>query len=557
VAKYVIVGGVAGGATAAARLRRLDEKAEIVLLERGEHVSYANCGLPYYAGGAIKERDALFLMTPARFKVTLAIDVRTGHEAKAIHAADKQLTVRELATGRTYTEPYDVLVLAPGAEPIRPPIPGIDDTRIFTLRSVRDIDAIKRQIDEHKVQHAVVVGAGFIGLEMAENLHARGITVAIVEALPQVMNVMDFEMVAPLQQHLRGKGVALHLGDAVSSFAPEGKRLAVTLASGDRLATDMVLLSIGVRPETALAAAAGLKLDPRGYILTDPRMRTSEPAIYAVGDAVLVTNPLTGQPASVPLAGPANKQARIAADNIAGSGAEYRGAIGTAIAKVFDMTVACTGLSEKACAKAAIPHHTIIVHPSNHAGYYPGAKQLTLKIVFDPGSGRLLGGQAVGSDGVDKRIDVLAAFLSMGGTLRALTEFEQAYAPPYGSAKDAINHAGFVAENILSGKSAQVGWRDVETLRTRGALILDVRTPREFEAGHIEGALNISSTELRGRLAELPRNRFILVYCRVGIRGYLCERILRQNGFGEVANLAGGWLTYAPAMAESQLELVG
>jgi NADPH-dependent 2,4-dienoyl-CoA reductase/sulfur reductase-like enzyme/rhodanese-related sulfurtransferase len=549
--KYVIIGGVAGGATAAARLRRLDEEAEIVILERGEYVSYANCGLPYYAGGAIKEREALFLMTPARFAATLEIDVRTGHEAKAIDREGKQVTVGERATGRTYGEPYDALVLAPGAEPVRPPIPGIADERIHTVRSVPDIDAIKRRLDAGKVARAVVVGAGFIGLEMAENLHARGIAVTVVEALPQVMNALDFEMAAPLHRHLRDKGVTLRLRDGVTAFAPEGDHLVVTLASGALLPADMVLLAIGVRPDTALARAAGLVLDERGFIVTDSRMRTSDPSIYAVGDAVAVRNPITGQPATVPLAGPANKQARIAADNIAGQGGEYRGAIGTAIAKVFDLTVASTGLTEKACVLAGIPCRSVIIHPQSHAGYYPGAKPLALKVVFDPQSGKVLGAQAIGFDGVDKRIDVLAAFIAMGATVHALTEFEQAYAPPYGSAKDAVNYAGFVAENLMSGQSAQIGWREVEALRARGALILDVRTTKEFAAGHIDGAVNIPSTELRGRIPGLPRDCFILVYCRVGIRAYLCERILRQNGFTEVANLAGGWLTYAPAAAES------
>jgi NADPH-dependent 2,4-dienoyl-CoA reductase/sulfur reductase-like enzyme/rhodanese-related sulfurtransferase len=551
-AKYVIIGGVAGGATAAARLRRLDENAEIVLLERGEHVSYANCGLPYYAGGVIQDRNALFLMTPARFEATLDIDVRTGHEVTAIHPAEKRVTVVERADGRRYDEPYDALVLAPGAEPVRPAIPGVENERIFTLRSVSDIDTIKHWLDTQKPERAVVVGGGFIGLEMAENLHARGVSVSIVEALPQVMSAIDFEMAALLHRHLRDKGVGLHLGDKVSTFDQDGERLMVTLASSTRLPANMVLLSVGVKPETSLAAAAGLALDERGYIVTDAHMRTSDPSIFAVGDAVAVRNPITGKSTAVPLAGPANKQARIAADNIAGSGGEYGGAIGSAIAKVFDMTAACTGLSEAACLKAGIPHRSVIVHPASHAGYYPGAKLFALKVVFDPDSGRILGAQAVGQDGVDKRIDVLAAFIAMGAGVSALAKFEHVYAPPYGSAKDPVNYAGFVAENLMTGRSAQVGWRDVERLQRDGALVLDVRTPKEFAAGHIDGAVNISSTDLRVRLRELPRDRFILVYCRVGIRGYLVERILRQNGFADVANLAGGWLTYQPAIAESR-----
>jgi len=530
-------------------LRRLDEGAEIVLLERGDYISYANCGLPYYAGGAIAERSKLFVMTPEKFRETLAVDVRTGHEALAIDREAKRVTVAERATGRTYVEPYDFLVLSPGAEPVRPPIPGIGDERIFTLRSVPDIDRIKERVDARRPERAVIVGAGFIGLEMAENLRERGVFVTIVEALDQVMGPIDFEMAALVHEHLRQKGVELYLGDSVKAFEAGPSTLTVRLASGAALGADMVILSIGVRPDTKLAAAAGLELDARGAIVVDERMRSSDPAIYAVGDAVAVRNPITGAAGPVPLAGPANKEARIAADNAAGGGAvaTYGGAIGTSVAKVFDLTVACTGLSEKAAAKAGVRARAVIVHPSSHAGYYPGAKPLSLKVLFDPESGRLLGAQGVGYEGVDKRIDVLAAFLSMGGTMADLARFEQAYAPPFSSAKDPVNYAGFVAEDLRAGLSDQARWSDVERLRGEGAFILDVRTPEEFELGHIEGAVNVPNTELRGRLAELPRDRFILVYCGVGIRGYLAERILRQSGWTDVANLAGGWKTYRAA----------
>jgi NADPH-dependent 2,4-dienoyl-CoA reductase/sulfur reductase-like enzyme len=515
--KYIIIGGVAGGATAAARLRRLDEKAEIILLERGEYISYANCGLPYYAGGTIKERSKLFVMTPARFKATLAVDVRTGHEAIEIQPKAKTVKIVERASGRSYVESYDALVLSPGAEPIRPPIPGIDDKRIFTLRTVPDIDAIKERMDARRPERAIVVGAGFIGLEMAENLRERGVFVTIVEALDQVMNVIDFEMAAIVHQHLKAKGVELYLNDAVSAFAKDGERIVAKLRSGKNLPADMVILSIGVKPETSLARAAGLALDGRGYIVTDAHMRTSDPSIYAVGDAVVVKNPITGKPSAVPLAGPANKQARIAADNIAGAlTSEYRGAIGTAIAKVFDLTVACTGLAEKACEKDGISYRSVIVHPSSHASYYPGAKPFSLKLVFDPKGGKILGAQAVGYEGVDKRIDVIAAFIAMGANVSALKEFEHAYAPPFSSAKDPVNYAGFVAEDLLDGKSQQVGWKDVEPLRKKGAFILDARTPEEFALGRIEGAVNIPNTEIRTRMGELPRDRFILVYCGVG-----------------------------------------
>ena len=553
-AKYVIVGGVAGGATAAARLRRLDEGAEIILLERGDYISYANCGLPYYAGGVIKERSKLFVMTPEKFRATLAVDVRTGHEASSIDAKAKSVTIVEKATGRTYSESYDALVLSPGAEPVRPPIPGIDDERIFTLRSVPDIDAIKEHIDAKRPERAIIVGAGFIGLEMAENLRERGIFVTIVEALDQVMNIIDQEMAAIVHQHIKAKGVELYLSDSVAAFERRDSKIVVRLKSGKDLPADMVLLSIGVKPDTKLAKEAGLELDQRGAILVDQGMRTSDPFIYAVGDAVACVSPLTGKAAAVPLAGPANKEARIVADNIVASvsgastgGRKYGGAIGTSIAKVFDLTVACTGLSEKACDRDRIAHDSVIVHPSSHAGYYPDAKPFSLKVVFDRDSGKLLGAQAVGYDGVDKRIDVIAAFLSMGAGVDALTKFEHAYAPPFASAKDPVNYAGFVAENIRADLTAQVRWNDVAHLKAEGAFLLDVRTPEEFALGHIEGAVNISNTDLRARLAEIPRDRFILLYCGVGIRGYLAERILRQNGWKDLANLAGGWKTYEAA----------
>ncbi len=555
-AKYVIVGGVAGGATAAARLRRLDEDAKIILLERGEYISYANCGLPYYAGDVIRERSKLFVMTPEKFRATLNVDVRTGHEAVSIDRKSKTVSVRELKTGRLYSESYDAVVLSPGAEPLRPRIPGIDDERVFTLRTVPDIDRIKERIDATRPERAIVVGAGFIGLEMAENLRERGVFVTIVEALPQVMNPLDPEMAAIVHQHLKSKGVELYLSDSVAAFEKNDEKITVVLASGTRLVSDMVILSIGIRPDTALAKAAGLELDERGAIVVDSSMRTSDPHIYAVGDAVASRNLLSGASGVVPLAGPANKQARIAADNIVraqkseGPASEYRGALGTSIAKVFDLSVACTGLSEKACKSSAIDHQAVIVHPSSHAGYYPGAKPFSLKVVFEPKSGRILGAQAVGYEGVDKRIDVIAAFISLGAGVDALTRFEHAYAPPFASAKDPVNYAGFVAENIRAGLTNQVSWDEVKRLKAEGAFILDVRTKEEFELGHIEGAVNISNTELRSRLGEVPRDRFVLIYCGVGIRGYLAERILRQNGWKDLANLAGGWKTYEAAVAE-------
>jgi NADPH-dependent 2,4-dienoyl-CoA reductase/sulfur reductase-like enzyme/rhodanese-related sulfurtransferase len=544
--KIVIVGGVAGGATAAARLRRLDEAAEIVLLERGDHVSYANCGLPYYVGGVISERDDLFLMTPERFHESLAIDVRTASEAVAIDPVGHTVTVRE-RSGRTYEERYDALLLSPGAEPIKPGIPGIADDRIYTVRSVPDIDRIKADLDERRPQRAVVIGGGFIGLEMVDNLHERGIHTTIVEAQDQVMAVVDIEMAAVVHRHLQAKGVDLVLGDGVAAFERHDETLTIRLASGRELDADLVILAIGVKPDTFLAREAGLTLDQRGYIVVDERMRTSSPDIYAVGDAVTLISPLTGKPAPVPLAGPANKQARIAADTIVlGDAAPtYGGALGTAIAKVFDLTVACTGLSEKACQRDSIPHDVVLVHPAHHAGYYPGARPMAMKLVYDPGTGKILGAQAVGEEGVDKRIDVLAAYLAMHATVHDLETFEHAYAPPFASAKDGINFLGFVAANRMAGRTMQVSWRDVARLQAEGALLLDVRSQEEFADGHIDGAINIPHTALRERLDELPSDRFILITCAVGIRGYLAERILRQHGFGNLANLAGGYRTYS------------
>lgn len=545
--KVVIIGGVAGGATAAARLRRLDETASIILLERGDYVSYANCGLPYYVGGVIPERESLFVMTPERFHASLAVDVRTGSEAVAIDPARRVVTVRERHGGRTYEESYDALLLSPGAEPIKPAIPGIDDPIVHTVRSVPDVDRIKADLDDRRPRRAVIIGGGFIGLEMVDNLHERGIHTTVVEAQNQVMAVVDIEIAAVVHQHLQAKGVDLVLGDGVAAFERQGETVHVRLVSGRRLEADLVILAIGVKPDTALAREAGVALDTRGYIVVDERMQTNLTGIWAVGDAVTMISPLTGKPAAVPLAGPANKQARIAADGIlrGETAPTYGGALGTAIAKVFDLTVASTGLSEKACIRDGLRHETVIVHPTHHAGYYPGAKPLTLKVVYDPTDGRLLGAQAVGQEGVDKRIDVLAAFLGMKATMADLETFEHAYAPPFANAKDAINHAGFVAVNRMSGRTRQVSWREVPRLQQDGALLLDVRSEEEYADGHIAGAVNIPHTELRQRLAEVPPDRFVLVYCAVGIRGYLAEQILRQHGYSQLANLAGGYRTYS------------
>ncbi|MEN9308108.1 MAG: hypothetical protein RL173_2040 [Fibrobacterota bacterium] len=553
VAKYLIIGGVAGGASTAARLRRLDEKAEIVMVERGDHVSYANCGLPYFAGDVIHDREKLFLMTPKKFRDTLDVDVRVGTEAVAIDAQAKTVTLLDKATGTTTVETCDALVLSPGAEPVRPPIPGIDHGRILTLRSVPDIDRIKQVLDEKRPQRAVVVGAGFIGLEMAENLWERGIATTVVEALDQVMNVVDFEMAAAVHHHLKEKGVGLYLSDGVKEFVHQGDGVVVKLASGAALEADIVILSIGVKPDTKLARASGIVVDERGYIVVDEYMRTNVPWIWSLGDAVVTKSPFTGKPQPVPLAGPANKQARIVAENIVrGQSRKWNGSIATAVAKVFDLTVATTGLSEKSCKREGIAYQAVVVHPGSHAGYYPGAHPYALKLLWAPVTGKILGAQAVGRDGVDKRIDVIAAFLGMGGTVHDLTEFEHAYAPPYSSAKDGVNYAGFVAVNALEGLTNLVRWDEVAAKVASGALLLDVRTPQEFELGHIPGAVNISNTVLRTHLADVPRDREIVLYCGVGIRGYMAERILRESGYTNVGNVTGAWKTWKAATDPQQ-----
>ena len=554
--RILIVGGVAGGASTAARLRRLDEHAEIVVFERGGHVSYANCGLPYYAGEVIQERDRLFVMTPEKFKGWLAVDVRTGTEVVAIDRARKVVVAKDLDTGRTREERYDRLVLSPGAEPLRPPIPGLGLEGVFTLRSVPDADRIKAWIDTRKPERATIVGGGFIGLEMAENLHGRGAAVTVVEALDQVMGVLDPDMASMVHAHLRAKGVGLVLGDAVRSFERRDGRLVAALASGTEIAGDMVVLSVGVRPDTAFARESGIACGASGAILVDAAMRTSDPDIFALGDAVEVRSPVLGKDVHVPLAGPATKQARLVAENLllslkdpAAEGRSYGGALGTSIAKVFDLAAAAAGANEKALRNAGIPYETVVIHGSSHAGYYPRALPLTLKALFDPASGRLVGAQAVGFDGVDKRIDLLAETLRRGGTVSDLAGIEHAYAPPFSSSKDPVNILGMVGENVRAGLSRVVHWHEVAGWQARGAFLLDVRTREEFALGSIPGARNIPNDEVRARLQEIPRDRPVLVLCGVGLRGYLVERILRQSGWTDVANLTGGYKTWASATA--------
>ncbi len=553
-ATYVIVGGVAGGAGTAARLRRLDESAEIIMFERGDYISYANCGLPYYAGGVITERSRLFVMTPEKFRQSLNVDARVRHEVVSIDRAAKKVLVKNLADGTTFSQPYDALVLSPGAAPVKPPIPGIDDPAILSLRSVTDIDAIKARIDALGTKRAVVVGGGFIGLEMAENLKERGLAVTVVEALEQVMNVIDYDMAAIVQEHLRAKGVALKLKDGVAQFERTGDALTVKLSSGEAIETDLVILSIGVRPDTAFAREAGIEVAQNGAIKVDEYFTTNDPAIRAVGDAIEFKSPLLGIPITVPLAGPANKQARLCADNIVrGNVKSYGGTIATSIAKIFDVTVASTGLTEKNLQKAALPFAQAVTHAGSHAGYYPDSRQLTVKILYAPDSGKLYGGQAVGFDGVDKRIDVLASFIRMGGTVHDLAEFDHAYAPPFSSAKDPVNMLGFIGENVIDGLSKTITWRDIDAMREKRAFFLDARSADEFSLGHIDGAVNIPHTELRGRLAEVPRDRPVVVNCAIGLRGYLAERVLRQSGWTDVMNLTGGFKTWETTKEERDL----
>ncbi len=541
--KLLIIGGVAGGASAAARARRLSEDAHIVLVERGPDVSFANCGLPYYVGGQIVDREKLLIVTPQRMQTRYNLDVRVRSSVEAIDRTSKKVRIRQLDSGNVYEESYDKLILAPGAAPLRPPIPGIDLPGIFTLRNMQDMDRIVQRLAEG-VRQAVVVGAGFIGLELVENLVRRGIATTVVELQDQVLPPFDKEMTTPIAEHLTAQGVTLLLGQSAEAFQQTPEGLAVQLKSGQKLPAQLVVLGIGVRPENPLAVDAGLEVGPRGGIRVNDRLQTSDPDIYAVGDAIEVQDFVTGEPTQVPLAGPANRQGRIAADNIFGRTARYRGTQGTAIVGVFQCTAAMTGSSEKVLRRAKRPYRKIYVHPAHHAGYYPGAEAMTLKLLFDPQTGRVLGAQAVGGAGVDKRIDVLAVAIQAGMTVFDLEEMELAYAPQYGSAKDPVNMAGFVAAGWLRGDHPQI---DVETLLAappeQRPFLLDVRTAEEFSAGQIPTAVNIPVDDLRAHLGQLPHDRDIAVYCQVGQRGYLATRILRQKGFA-AANISGGYKTY-------------
>lgn len=546
--KYVIIGGVAGGATAAARLRRVDEMSEIILLEKGKYISYANCGLPYYIGGVIEERGKLLLQTPESFGQRFRIDVRVENEATAIDTEKKTVLIRR-ADGSEYEETYDKLLLSPGSTPVRPPLEGIDLDGIFTLRNVEDTDNIKRYITEKQVKRAVVVGAGFIGLEMAENLHHAGVAVSVVEMGNQVMAPIDYSMAAPIHQHLADKGVSLYLEEGVTGFSRDENGLTAHLKSGKSIAADMVLLSIGVRPATALAKAAGIKTGETGGIWVDSYLQTSAKDVYAVGDAIEFPHPLTGKPWLNYLANPANRQGRIVADNMAlGNTVKYEGAIGTSIAKVFDLTVASTGLAAKRLKQMGMDYRSSVTHSSSHAGYYPDALPLTLKLTFHPTTGKLYGAQCVGYEGVDKRIDQIAQLIKRGGTVYDLTQTEHTYAPPFSSAKDPIAIAGYVASNIISGAMPVITWRELQAGKDNVTLI-DVRTAEEHSFGTIPGAVNIPVDELRNRLDEIPTDKPVVLFCAVGLRGYLALRILTGHGYSNVRNLTGGYKTFATATA--------
>ena len=545
--KYVVVGGVAGGATAAARLRRRDEAAEIIVIERGPYVSFANCGLPYHIGEVIAEREALLVSTPEKLAAEFRIDVRTEQEVVHIDRQAKKVSVRDLKSGETYRLDYDKLILSPGAKPFVPPIPGATLDGVYTLRNIPDMDAIKARVDSGEVKRAVVVGGGFIGLEMADNLVARGVHVTLVEMLPQVMSTLDFEMAAILHRELRDAGVRLALGDGLKEIqAVDGGGLQVILSSGRSAEADMVLMAIGVRPESDLAREADLELGPRGHIVVNEHMQTSDPDIYAVGDAVQVVNPITGQPTAIPLAGPANRQARIAADHITGLPSAYQGTIGTAIAKVFGLVAATVGLNSHALQEAGIPFLSSITHNTDHVGYYPGAQPQAIKLLYAPEDGKVLGAQVVGRNAVDRTIDVLATAIKAGMTVFDLEHLELAYAPPFGAAKDPVNIAGYVAANRLRGDADLAAWHEIRDLDPERQGILDVRTLPEWQMGHIPGAIHIPNTELRERLNELSKDKEWIIYCAVGRRAYVMQRMLKQKGY-RVRNLTGGWTTYAAA----------
>ena len=540
--KIIIVGGVAGGASTAARLRRLDEQANIIMFEKGEYISFANCGLPYYIGETIKDRSNLIVQTVEAMEAKFNLDIRNLSEVIEIDRENKKVVVKNHQTGETYEETYDVLVLSPGASPIKPPIKGIENSsNLFTLRNIPDTDQIKNYLDTKKPKHATVIGGGFIGLEMLENLHKKGLALTLVEASNQVMAPLDFEMASMVHEHLVDQGVEVILEDGVEAFSDKGTK--IILKSGKVIETDMIILSIGVKPETAFAKAAGIVCNERGAIKVNSHMQTSDPSIYALGDAVEVKDAVTGADVMIPLAWPANRQGRIVADHIAGRASEYKGSLGSAVAKVFDYTVATTGNNEKSLSRLGIPYEVVHVHPASHASYYPGAFQIAFKLIFDAQTGKILGAQGVGMDGVEKRIDLIAVAIKGGLTVRDLQDIEPCYAPPYNSAKDPVNLLGYYAENLMDGLVETIQWHEVDQINLSESMIIDVRESFEIMSGEIPNSQNIPLGQLRHKLNELPRDKKLYITCQVGLRGYIACRMLKQNGFA-CTNIDGGVKTY-------------
>jgi len=548
--KIVIVGGVAGGASAAARIRRLDENAKIVMFERTGYISYANCGLPYYIGNVITDKSELTLQTPRSFGTRFNVDVRVSHEVTSIDRAGKTVSVKNLLTGEEWAEPYDILVLSPGARPVIPDIPGNNLKNVFTLRTVEDTFRIKEFADEKKPERAVIFGGGFIGLELAENLVNEGIAVSIVQRSKQVMSPIDMEIASFVHARLRKAGINLVLGDTPKALEEREGAITVRLNSGASIEADMAVFAMGVVPETALANAAGLELGLKGSIVVDKHMRTSDPAIYAVGDAVQVRNYVSGSDAVISLAGPANRQARIAADNICGIESTYKGSMGSSVIKLFDQTLAFTGLNEKTCKASGIPYDKIFLSPSNHAGYYPGAKAMTMKVIFDRNADRILGAQIIGYEGVDKAIDVIATAIQTGMKASALKELDLAYAPPYSSAKSPVNMAGFMIENLENGLIKQYFYEDLDNIPKDGsANLIDVRTPGEYNAGHLDGFVNIPVDEIRDRLDEIDLSKPAYLMCQAAIRSWIAGRILIAKGV-DCYHFAGGYRLYKSIATE-------